>query len=343
MGFYDRHYQRGASANPYPFGATGISGWSVNTWIIVINAAIFVLDVLLLPFFPHQHPLRGVAIGPLTYWGYFSTTEALGHLQIWRFVTFQFLHAGILHILFNMLGLYWFGPQVEQYLGSRRYLVYYLLCGCAGAAMYLVLNVGGIMLAQSTGQSFPLLLPNHPGEMLVGASAGVFGVIFAVAYLRPDQIVTLFLFFILPISMRIKTLAYGLLVIAFLTLYTGGFNAGGEAGHIGGALFGAWLIRHPRWLNWANFMPGDGLKRRGHHAFRRFQGTWGSGAAPDRFEAPRPKPGYFERRRQARATSDEAEVDRILAKVGTQGLHSLTEREKQVLQRDTERRRQGLG
>ncbi len=353
MGLYDRHYVRdphggpgGLGGNPFPTGLAGMSGWSFNTWLIVINVAIFVLDVLLKPMvqgvitvysLEAKGPVQ-IAMGVLQYFGHFSTSTALQEFQVWRFLTFQFLHANLLHIFFNMVALYVFGPLVEHYLGSRRYLAFYLLSGCGGAMLYLILNVGGILYYKSTGQhGLPFLLVNDPAMPLVGASAGIFGVLFAAAYLRPNQVITLLLFFVLPISMRIRTLVISLFLIALFVMFTRGQNAGGEAGHVGGALVGWLLIRHASWLNWALWLPLDGLKRKGHHAFRRY-------ASPDEareyFTGPSGRrPGFFERRRLQRERSELDEVDRILAKIATQGMGSLTDRERGILQRDTERKR----
>src|SRR5581483_1870391 len=81
--------------------------WSITTWLIASNIAVYVLDVV-----SQRH---------LFQWGYFSAETAIYHLQLWRFITFQFLHASVTHILFNMIALYFFGPMIERYLGSRRY------------------------------------------------------------------------------------------------------------------------------------------------------------------------------------------------------------------------------
>src|SRR6476646_10141782 len=81
--------------------------WSITQWLIAINVAVFVVDML--------------SRYQLTLWGYFSVDAAIRHVQIWRFLTFQFLHADIGHIFFNMLSLYFFGPLVESWLGRKRY------------------------------------------------------------------------------------------------------------------------------------------------------------------------------------------------------------------------------
>src|SRR5215469_3676636 len=129
MGFAEREYSRRSYGQPTVVGAMGM--WSITTWLIVINIAVYVLNE--------------ITGGLLAVWGWFSADTAIYHLQLWRFITFQFLHASPSHIIFNMLSLYFFGPLIEQYLGPRRYLAFYLLCGIAGAVLYLVLWGMGII------------------------------------------------------------------------------------------------------------------------------------------------------------------------------------------------------
>lgn len=259
--------------------------------------------------------------GPLFGFGYFSTSRAIVTFdpndlvpvgfQFWRFISFQFLHADIWHLMFNMLGLYFFGALVEQYLGSKRYLAFYLLCGIAGALMYLLLNLVGWTGYTVFGLKLPLVLISDPATPLIGASAGVFGVLMACAFLVPNA--TVYLFLILPV--RLATLAYGLVVIALLAVFLGWTNAGGEAAHLGGAIAGWSLIRRPNWL----------------HGFFDFLGRfdpWSRSGAARRAARSRSRGGGMK---------EEAEIDRILAKIHASGLQSLTKREQRVL-REASRR-----
>jgi len=308
MGIYDREYIRAGRNSSSGLGST--SRWSVNTWLIVINTGIFMLMALV--------PALGHA---LFEWGHFSTARALFFvvagaqggsvhfgLEVWRFVTFQFLHANFNHVFFNMIALFFFGGMVESYLGRSRYLAFYLVCGVFGAVMYVLLN----LLGQIPGaQNLPFVLINNPTTPLVGASAGVYGVLLACAFIAPNA--QILLFFILP--MRLATAVYLFLGIAFFSLYLGAQNAGGEAAHLGGAIAGAYFIRHTHLLrDFFDFFgkrAPSGKKRRGSRASGR------SRAEP----------------------VDESEVDRILSKVATQGLHSLSDKEKRILRRATESRR----
>jgi membrane associated rhomboid family serine protease len=207
--------------------------WSVSTWLIVINVAVFVADIVFV-----VRTSDGFVIGRPFLWGHFSAATALYDLQLWRFITFQFLHADVAHLFFNMLSLYFFGGFIEQYLGSRRFLAFYLLCGVAGAVAYLLLWKMGVLIS-------------HPIVPMVGASAGIFGVLFAAAQVAPNTRVMLMF---PPIPMRLRTLAWILIGIAVLTIVNsarrggGGGNAGGEAAHLGGAALGALLIRYPQAL-----------------------------------------------------------------------------------------------
>jgi membrane associated rhomboid family serine protease len=251
MGLADRDYVRNPSSPSTPFGSARM--WSLNSWLIIINVAVFVLDNVLdragfgVNFWIRIGPDTAIPghMGPLTYFGNFSALTALYHLQIWRFITFQFLHANGEHIFFNMIGLFFFGPMIETYLGSRRYLAFYLLCGMAGAVSYLIL------------WSLHILIENS-WTPLVGASAGIFGVLIAAAQVAPDA--TVLIYGVLP--MRLRAMAYILLGIAVYTVFTAGTNAGGEAAHLGGAVAGFALIKNPRVLNFFEFRPRPRMRYR---------------------------------------------------------------------------------
>jgi membrane associated rhomboid family serine protease len=297
MGISDREYVRNA---PRPRGRLGRnSPLSVTMWIIIINIGVHLLANTVLPVLYNL--------------GHFSTATALFFvhngqtvfgLEVWRFITFQFLHApGIMHIFFNMFGLWVFGGLVEDYLGRKRYAAFYLVCGIFGALAYVLLN-----LLESV---FHLPIPgdfSNPASPLVGASAGVFGVIMASAYIAPNAIVQLL---IPPIPMKLKWFAYGYVCLAAFAVITGGGNAGGDAAHVGGALAGFFFIRNA-------------------HLLRDFFDIFADSRNPGHAGAP-------ERRRKSAPGRDE--VDRILAKVGTEGLHSLSDAERRTLREATESER----
>lgn len=295
MAFYDRDYYREETDGASAFGGR-LRMWSVNTWIIIINVAVYVIGVVLLR--------QSLGYDPFWIWGYFSVETALESFQIWRFITFQFLHdpSRIFHIFFNMLALYFFGPMIESYLGSKRYLGFYLICGAAGAVGYVLLWAAGIV---QSGEGTPL----------VGASAGVFGVLIAGARVAPNTQVMLL---IPPIPVSLKTLAWVLIGIAVFMILTGGGNAGGEAAHLGGAAAGFMLIIRPHVLDWCSRLSLNGVM--------------------PKQVAKRAKQSSYQRRNQQRVEL-EREVDRILKKVNDHGLHSLSRKEKRTLQKATQDRR----
>lgn len=229
MGIYDRDYYRDTPRT------SALPDWSITTWLIVINAVVFVLDQLL--------------GGLLTVFGYFSIDTAVSHLQIWRFFTLQFLHYDIRHIVFNMLALYFFGPIVEPMLGPKRYLRFYLLCGIASGLFFTIM-------------CYLHALGDDPRTMLVGASGSIFGVLIAASIIAPNIIVRID--FLFPI--RLRFLAIAMIAIAVFSVLTEGHqpgqNAGGEAAHIGGALMGWLLIKNPRLLQLPNFRRGPKMRYR---------------------------------------------------------------------------------
>ncbi len=130
-------------------------------------------------------------------------------VQPWTFITYMFLHGSFTHILFNMLGLYFFGPRVEERLGSRRFITLYLISGITGAVLSLFFA---------------------PRYAVIGASGAVFGVMLAFARFWPD-VQIIFMFF-LPIEAR-----FAVIIMTVMALY-GGFsgsrNGVADFAHLGG-------------------------------------------------------------------------------------------------------------
>lgn len=227
MPIQDRPYYRDPTGpqRVSPFSQLGRG--SVVTWLLVINFVVFVLDNIL------AGSQRASPAAPIL-WGNFNIAQGIYGFQFWRFITYQFVHGGLLHIVFNMMVLFFFGPRMEQWWGSRRFIAFYLLCGTSGAVLYTLLSF------------VPGLLNTTAQAMLIGASGSVYGLLIASAVLYPHQRVML-LFPPIPMSMR--TMAIMMLAIVFLSLMVGSANAGGEAAHLGGAVLGFILIRRPQWLD----------------------------------------------------------------------------------------------
>ncbi|QDU60639.1 Rhomboid protease GluP [Planctomycetes bacterium Pan216] len=285
MGIYDREYYRNeAQARMHRLqNFQSWRWWSITTWLIIINVAVFLLNEL----------TRKELFLPI---GYFSTQTAVFQLQVWRFITYQFLHANLWHILFNMIALYFFGQMIEQYLGSWRYLVFYLACGIAGALLFVLFTLTQI-------------IPTPVTAPMIGASAGVFGVLIGAARLAPDRTVQMMLFpFFVP--MKLKVLAWILIGMAVYTVITTGQNVGGEVAHLGGGGFGFLLIKNVHWLYFLDRFSPEKLQVWWN------RGTW--------------------KRREKQRDHMREEVDRILEKIIREGIGSLSKRERETLHRAAE-------
>src|SRR2546422_930409 len=138
--------------------------FGMTPWVrrlVVANLVVFLLQVTLF-----------VSPGFRTTFGFVPLTA---RARPWTFLTYMFLHGHFLHLAFNLLALFVFGPQVEERMGGGAFLRYYLLCGLGGAALSFV------------------LMQFRPVTLIVGASAAVYGVLLAFAWAWPDQPINVFL------------------------------------------------------------------------------------------------------------------------------------------------------
>ena len=227
----------------------------------------------------------------------------------WTLLTYMFMHdlSGILHILFNMLIMYWFGRLFVEYLGSDKLIAVYLLGGIAGGVAYL-LAYNTIPFFVEQAQAFRI--------GMVGASASVNAIVVATATLLPNY--TFFLLFIGPV--RIKYIAAIIVFLSFLG--TVGDNAGGNIAHLGGALMGfIYMKQLHAGVNWGGWIT--------------VTIEW----FKDLFkEKPKVKVSYRKERTGSvkspgteKAGYTQEEIDRILDKISEGGYESLTKDEKEKL------------
>ena len=191
-------------------------------WLLIINIGVFLLDSI---FFGRLLNKDGDNYFIL-YGSVFPLTLGMT-LQIWRLITYQFLHADVIHLLFNMIGLYVFGTMLERTFGSKRFLIFYLVCGMTGGIFYPVLVGIGLL----------------PAAPMVGASGAIFGIIVAAAILYPKTRVLLA--FVFPVSLAVVA---GLFIGFSVFNFFRGDNAGGECAHLAGALCGFLYIKGRPWL-----------------------------------------------------------------------------------------------
>jgi len=154
---------------------------------------------------------------------FFSVPSSLHALLLrpWTVITYMFTHKDILHILFNMLWLWWFGTIFLEYLDQKKLVSVYLLGGVAGAAVYILsFNI------------FPVFRDVTAESVAIGASASVMAIVIAIAAYVPDYAVTLFLIG----RVKIKWIALAIFVLTSVMDFS--VNSGGKLAHMGGALFG---------------------------------------------------------------------------------------------------------
>lgn len=192
--------------------------------LIIINVLVFLCINIPRLFFW----LGGQPLDPYYYKDYLGVPSDLTQLlhQPWTPFSYMFTHGEILHILFNMLVLYWFGRVLTEFLGNRKIFPVYLLGGLSGAALFII-----------SYQVFPVFHAAIPEARAWGASASVMAVMIAAATLVPDY--TFFLF--LVGSVKIKWIALFTVVLDLISIPTS--NPGGHIAHLGGALFGFVFIR----------------------------------------------------------------------------------------------------
>ncbi len=217
---------------------------------------------------------------------------------IWQPVTYLFLHGGIWHLVFNLFALWMFGMPVESQWGERDFLKYYFLCGLGAAAAHLA-------------------LAPHSTVPVIGASGAVYGLLVAFAMLYPDAVV--YLYFLIPIKAAHMAILFG--AIEFFAGATGSTPGVARFAHLGGMLTGYFYIR---WW-WVTKIQLKAFWRRV------------TSAESEDEPAPRPVPRRASKPASRAADSDMAEVDRILDKILSDGLESLTDDERGIMHRYSER------
>jgi len=276
--------------------------WSWTIWLLVAYTTVFLVGLVANHFSPNNPAFNtrlvetnaGVSVLP----GWLPlSVEGLAHGYVWQLVTYQFLHAGWLHLIFNGWAIFIFGRVLEDLLGGKKFLALVFSSGIVG-------GVFQVLVA--------LVWPQYFGGPVVGASACAFGLVAAFATLFPEQELTLFLYFI-PVQLRAKTLLYGsaALAVAGFALPRLIMPGTAHAAHLGGMAMG--------WLFVRKILQGD---------WSRLEGI----LHPARKTLPT-RPALEPLGKNPVGDFMASEVDPILEKISAHGIQSLTAREREILEK----------
>ncbi len=243
------------------------------------------------------------------------TEDGLARGKIWTLVTYSFIHDGIFHLVVNMLGIFFIGRALEPSLGPRKLAILYFVSTATGGIFWLLVSHGDL---EGSSPYLPHLL---------GASAAAMGLLAYFCSQRPNDTITLLLFFVLPCNLKPKWVLWGFLGISIYglvymeifkerTLTTDGVA---HSAHLGGLLAGLLYYR----LTETGPFAGSSLPR-----IRVKQPAWMKVGSGKKTVEPPPYTVNFSDRE-----SIQAEVDRILDKINEQGFGALTEDEKKTLDR----------
>lgn len=288
----DRPYMR---SEYRPYGGGG----KMPLWktLIVINIVVFLIEAM----FEGRNVERVLWVNT----HFALSLEGLSHGFIWQLVTYQFMHANLLHLVFNCLGLFFVGRIVASMLSGRAFLVLYFSGGI----------VGGLLQALSG------LIPSLGGAPTVGASAAVMSLLGAFCMQFYHQRFSLMF---PPVTLSGKHMLIVVAIFDGLGVLMGGAGVAHFA-HLGGLAMGVLFMKN----GWQHWIPefklgGDGPRKNKNSKTRPVRNV-GSRVRIVREDGPA----------APRATHDfmSAEVDPILEKISAQGIHSLTDREREILEK----------
>ena len=279
--------------------------------LLIINGIVFFLQLLLdnLSFsgYPAWYIInKWFALNPLT--GNDLNNQPF-NFQVWQLITYQFMHGGFSHILFNMFALWMFGSSIEDVFGSKKFLIFYLLAGVSAGLLHLFVS--------------PLL--GSGAAVTIGASGAVYGVLIAYALFFPDNLI--FLYFLIPV--KAKYMIGFLIVIEFLAVDSASSGVAHLA-HLGGALFGFLYIMFDKnsyvslknVFKRSNFYKSTNKSQK--NIFDNLAGTFRRGTNVE-------DANYYDINRKEESEVTQAEIDEILDKISQAGYQNLSEREKKIL------------
>lgn len=273
---------------------------SALTRLIYINIGVFLLVKIIGVFFA----LAGYPFNLTEYLSVPSVSEVLIR-QPWTPITYMFLHANFLHLLFNVLGLYWFGQLFLYHFEGSKLVSVYLLGGLAGAALYI--------LAYNIFPAFDSVY-----GLLLGASASVFAILVAVAFYDPEREIRMFFIGSFPL----KYVAAFYVVLSVISISS--TNPGGNIAHLGGAFWGWFYIYQLR--------KGKDMGAGFVHLLDKI-GAWLVDVFKQKsnMKVTYKKPPRDDHEYKKQKNVQQTEINQILDKIGKSGYNSLTKHEKELL------------
>lgn len=191
--------------------------WSWTMILLACYLAVFIAQQTQAYFFPQNNFFAYLAL----------SREGLEHGYVWQLLTYQFMHAGWLHLLLNCWAIFVFGSEMEYLLGGRRFLSLAFASGIVGGIFQVLVAV---------------IWPAHFGGGVVGASACAFGLVAAFATIFPERELTMLIFFIIPVRMRARTLLILSAAVAVVLMIFPIMNIA-NAAHLGGMAAGWFYVR----------------------------------------------------------------------------------------------------
>jgi membrane associated rhomboid family serine protease len=282
----DRDYMREAEAGEPGWGFRPRFRWSLTVGFLIAYFVVFLTELALGSFSPKYGGFMNQ---------YFAlSNNGLSHGYVWQLITYQFMHAGWLHLFFNSWAILTFGQELEYMLGKKRFAALMLSAGM----------IGGV-LQSVVAYFWPLFFSGG----VVGASACAFGLVASYAMIFPHRDLTMLIFFVIPVTIQARVLLYvsaGLAALGVVLTFFMSTDHVAHAAHLGGIAMGwayvKWILKNPALI-----------------------GTEEIIAEPRRVA---PAPRAVENNPEELAD----DVDAILDKISARGIKSLTTRERAVLE-----------
>lgn len=287
MSSYDRDYYR-----PSGFGGFSVFPPVIKN-LLIINGVVFFVKLMM-----KNITIDGVYAEDIIIRWFALMPIGTGYFEIWQLITYQFLHGGFSHILFNMFALWMFGMEIENQWGGRKFLIFYLLCGVGAGLLHLFIS--------------PLLTGAAP---TIGASGAVYGIMAAFALIYPNRLI--YLYFFIPI--KAKYLITFLILMEFMLVDSVGSGVAHLA-HLGGAIVGFIFVMLDDRTNVELKDTINILKTRRRQSSNSFFGK----------KSTTQEAKYYDIEEEDEGISQE-EIDAILDKISQSGYKNLSEREKRIL------------